>query len=89
MTISVFIPSWRGCLALAVGLADWFWAPAYDLPISVPQFSLAILLAATTVIVCFACFHKRRTADRVAAVVAAAFAAWIFYESIVFYRTVA
>ena len=89
MTISVFIPSWRGCLALAVGLGDYFWAPAYDLPISGPQYIAAIVLAAITVIVCFSCFHKRHTADRVAAVIAAAFAAWIFYESIVFYRAVA
>jgi amino acid permease len=89
MTISLFIPSWRGCLALAVGLADYFWAPAYDLPISRPEFFSAILLAAITVFVCFLCFHKRRTADRVAAVITAVFAAWIFYESIVFYRAVA
>jgi hypothetical protein len=86
MTISIFIPSWRGWLAFAVGLADWFCAPGYDLPISVPEFISAIFLAAITVIVCFSCFRKRRSADQVAAVITAAFAAWIFYESVVFYR---
>ena len=84
MTLSMFIPSWRGWLALTAGIADALLAPAvvpaYDGPgVSVPQFCLAILLAVTTVIVCFSCFHKRRVADRVAAVITAAFAAWIFY----------
>jgi hypothetical protein len=93
MTISTFIPSWRGCLALAVGLLDGFLAPlvipAYDGPgVSVPQFCLAILLAAITVIVCFFCFRKRHFADVVAAVFTAAFAGWIFYHVIVFIHRV-
>jgi hypothetical protein len=88
MTISTFIPSWRGCLALAVGLTDGILAPvvvpAYDGPgISIPQICLAIFLAAITVIVCWSCFHKRHAADRVAAAFTAAFAAWVFYETIV------
>ena len=93
MTISMFIPSWRGWLALAVGLADFILAPAvipaYDGPgVSAPQFCLAISLAVATVVVCFSCFHKRRGADRIAAVITAAFAAWIFYEVIVFVHRV-
>ena len=88
MTISTFVPSWRGYLALAVGLADGLLAPAvipaYDGPgISGPQLCLAILLAASTVIVCFSCFRKRHGADRVAAAFTAAFAAWVFYKIIV------
>jgi len=93
MTLSMFIPSWRGWLALAVGIADALFAPAvipaYDGPgVSVPQFCLAILLAAITVIVCFSCFRQRRAADRVAAVITAVFAAWIFYVVIVFVHRV-
>ena len=88
MTISTFIPSWRGCLALAVGLVDGFLAPlvipAYDGPgVSVPQFCLAIFLAVSTMLVCSFCFRKRHGADVVAAAFTAAFAAWIFYEVIV------
>ena len=88
MTISQFIPSWRGCSALAVGLADGFLSPlvipAYDGPgITIPQFCLAGFLAAITAIICWSCFRTRRAADEVAAVFAAAFAGWIFYHVIV------
>jgi hypothetical protein len=85
----MFIPSWRGWLALAAGLADaafvpgltptYFWAG-----FSVARCSLPVLLlAAATLTTCVYSFRTRRIADCVAAFITAAFAAWLFYGFVV------
>ena len=93
MTLSMFIPSWRGWVALAVGFADAAivpgLVPAYDGPsISFVQWSLAVSLAAVTMISCLYSFRTRRIADRVVAFITAAFAAWLFYGLVVFVHRV-
>lgn len=91
MTFATFIPTWRGWLALAVGVAVAVVVPplipAYDGPgISPIQICIAVLTAIVTAVVCFRCFHKGRVVDRVVALITAAFAVWMFY---VFIRRVA
>jgi hypothetical protein len=77
MTVSMFIPSWRGWLALAFGFADVValnspaLLPAYDAGYSVLRYSLTLFLVGTTAIACSYSFRKRRAADRVAAIITA------------------
>jgi hypothetical protein len=87
MAYSTLIPTWRGWLTLAVGLALAVIVPAlipaYDGPgISTLQVVIAVLTAVVTAAVCVRCFQKGRAADRVASFVTAAFAAWMLYELI-------
>jgi len=86
MTLSMFIPSWRGRLALVVGFADALIVPGL-IPahggFSVVEDALAVFLAAVTVIACLYAFRTRLIADRVTAFITAALATWLFYGLVV------
>jgi len=90
MTVARYIPTLRGWLALAVGIADGaivpLLIPAYDgPPTTVFHWAIAALLAFLTGALSFRSFRSARLSDRLAAVLTTGFAAWIFY---VFLRTV-
>jgi hypothetical protein len=84
MTISSYIPTRRGWLALAIGLTDGvlmsLLIPVVNgKPHGIFNWGLAAFLAFLTAGLCFRSFHKSRMPDRLAALVTGGFAAWIFY----------
>lgn len=84
MTLSAYIPTWRGWLALSVGFANAMIVPAlipaYDGPgASIFDGCVAVLLATVTLLVCFHSLHRTRLPDKLLGILSAAFSIWIFY----------
>ena len=87
MTLSIYIPTLRGWLALAAGVADAIIVPAlipaYDGPrASILDWSFAVLLAVVTFVLCFRSLHRTRIPDRLAGLVAGVLGIWMLYEFI-------
>ena len=83
MTLSTYIPTWRGSLALIMAIVDAMivpiFYPAYDAGASMVDGCLVILFATVTMVTCFHSLHRTRLPDKFAAIVSAAFSLWIFY----------
>ena len=84
MTLTPFIPSVRGWLALAIGFGCAVFVPplipAYDGPGIGPfQVRVAIVVAVTTLTLCWRSFRSARVVDRVVAALALGVAVWMFY----------
>ena len=84
MTIQTYIPTLRGWLALAFGLADAvivpLLIPAYDAPR--PRgfnWGIPTLLVFGTVLTCFRAFRGTHMPDRIAAMTTSLIAMWMFY----------
>lgn len=84
MDFSMLVPTWRGWLALTIGVTVAIvippLIPAYDGPgISPHEIAIAVSIAIIAAVVSVRTFQKGRAADRVAAGITAAFAAWMFW----------
>jgi hypothetical protein len=86
-TLSIFIPTRRGWLAIANGFAIAviipLLIPFYDPSgVFLPKVIIAALMAVSTGVICLRCLHRGRGIDRLAAFLTAALAAWMFYRFI-------